>query len=758
MVNIAKPQSISAIVQEGRDALSNGDPDKALALADGVLAKNSGKLNAGMLRAKCLQYLGRDDEADVVLDKLAILQPDNPQLKLQLARKFLTAGDMPAALDQIEMVLNKTPENLTAGLLRIRILAQWGHIAEARKYLRQLRKSDAGSAQVHVLGAQFARWNGNQKAALKKLDEALVCDNQNGSALLMRLQVLSELGYQEEASAALAQFKSVDGTSINLNIQLANWLLVQNDEDEALNVLKQVLAKNPKSFRLKRYLFLKMLRVSDADFSHRLSAWISTDASAPQIAELEASVHIRFCEFQKALELLRKDKSSQRNWETALLLSKALIGVHKAELAFRYMRLCARKWPTKLAFNARLFDICLKIGKYDEARKILVNLEDRELPSRDKHGPTFGHYLAHVGETEDSLKFLQNQHGADSPELMELKNLRSYVATFDLESAKKSIAWNRVNGGGPRSVQQKPSFDGALANELEIEIGFLGNEALTGSLEEDPDKLHKLQAHMSAHPRSFLTASKLIKHHVEVSQEAELTNYTPQIPNHIFQYWNEETVPERVAEMMQTWTDHPGFEHTVWNRDMALEFLRKEMGPKWVTAFHMANNIAEEADFFRLCVLFKNGGIYADADDVLNGSLSHFLNRSKGLVVTREKLGFVGNNFLAAKPKHPAITWAALSARRSLLSKDREFTWAKTGPGLITAAIGLYLVKSDPVSISADLMIIDQRDIFGQISMHNELPHKTTAAHWLHKPNQNSGLRNFLDDTLQAELDFETTA
>lgn len=64
-------------------------------------------------------------------------------------------------------------------------------------------------------------------------------------------------------------------------------------------------------------------------------------------------------------------------------------------------------------------------------------------------------------------------------------------------------------------------------------------------------------------------------------------------------------------------------------------------------AFKLASHVAEESDFLRLCLLLADGGIYADADDLLTGTPEALLQDGAGLVVFPEPtLGSIENNLL----------------------------------------------------------------------------------------------------------------
>ena len=145
----------------------------------------------------------------------------------------------------------------------------------------------------------------------------------------------------------------------------------------------------------------------------------------------------------------------------------------------------------------------------------------------------------------------------------------------------------------------------------------------------------------------------------------------------------------------------------------------------------MARDAAEQSDLVRMCLLAKFGGIWADADDCLYGRLGTIMRGQKGLVVYREPSGgALGNNFMAAPANHPAVLTAAEIARQSLLRRDSEAAWNKTGPGVLTRAVGQYLQSCLEDGRAPELSVLDHAKVADCIHMHNHVRYKTSATYW----------------------------
>ena len=93
----------------------------------------------------------------------------------------------------------------------------------------------------------------------------------------------------------------------------------------------------------------------------------------------------------------------------------------------------------------------------------------------------------------------------------------------------------------------------------------------------------------------------------------------PGVPNTIVQFWHDPAqLPEDVRECISSWSrwEPSGFAHRVFDMAGAGEFISRSLGQDHARAFKRCYHPAMQADYFRLCYLFVEGGLYVDADDV----------------------------------------------------------------------------------------------------------------------------------------------
>ena len=241
---------------------------------------------------------------------------------------------------------------------------------------------------------------------------------------------------------------------------------------------------------------------------------------------------------------------------------------------------------------------------------------------------------------------------------------------------------------------------------------------------------------MRARPGSSLPAIRLIDAWradgaTRTDEDADAQEAADPIPKRIVQYWDRPDLPASIAPVVASWAGAEGFDHRLYDRRAARDCLGDAFGADWVKAFGLGQNPAEEADLLRLCLLAHEGGVYADADDFLHGDLAALLGEARGLVFYRENLGgALGNNFIAAAPNHPVMVYAARAARDALNQRSVELAWTKTGPGLLTRAVGLYLAQADWAEARRQIRVLDWPEFAAQVSIHNPVYHKAQPAYW----------------------------
>ena len=99
--------------------------------------------------------------------------------------------------------------------------------------------------------------------------------------------------------------------------------------------------------------------------------------------------------------------------------------------------------------------------------------------------------------------------------------------------------------------------------------------------------------------------------------------YTQGTPRTIVQFWhNKRQLPGDVEECIASWArwEASGLTHRLFDKCSAKAFIARSFGTRHERAFERCYHPAMQADYFRLCYLFVEGGFYVDADDICIGT------------------------------------------------------------------------------------------------------------------------------------------
>jgi mannosyltransferase OCH1-like enzyme len=83
---------------------------------------------------------------------------------------------------------------------------------------------------------------------------------------------------------------------------------------------------------------------------------------------------------------------------------------------------------------------------------------------------------------------------------------------------------------------------------------------------------------------------------------------------------------ETIRPYSQKWAElNPDYTIELYDNERCIEFLTREYTQTHVDIFNFINDGPIKADFWRVCILYKYGGIYADADIVPLVPLSEYI-------------------------------------------------------------------------------------------------------------------------------------
>ncbi|KMW58574.1 TPR-domain containing protein [Candidatus Rhodobacter oscarellae] len=540
----------------------------------------------------------------------------------------------------------------------------------------------------------------------------------------LEINLLFEERRWPEAIEILEGLRNRGALNLTERIRLARAYSDKNDSEAETACLLEAPRKAMLEPVFLRYVFWRHVKTASAELVDTVLNALRAQDRHELADELALVTYIQTMQYDLALEVLRRHKIAKRTNTEALRLIQVLFGSHQFALGTRYARLCLRCWPEDSSIWSACVRNLMKLGALDQVAQTLTDAKDR-LPTEvvaqmqhlycgyraDFEGATtaFEQLLA-AGQCQQSIQELQIKLMFN---LMELK-------TYDQVT-------HRI--GQPGEWENRPLHRRGLPGAFLIELAL--------EKEEAPEGEHvSVEDWARARPNSCVAATRLVDSWWSAGSNqrpAPPHAEAPQtIPRQIFQYWDKPSLPGPISHMVESWKNCAGFTHEIFNRRSAANFLRSTYGSKWSRAFGLARTTAGEADMLRLCVLAERGGVYADADDVLYGDLDALLKGTRGLLLYRETLGgALGNNFIAAPPKHPVLVSAAEMACRALSERSVETAWTQTGPGLLTRAVAQYVLDVGAEHARSQITVLDWPSYASHVASHNPVEYKIKKGHWV---------------------------
>ncbi|MFY9239655.1 MAG: glycosyltransferase [Roseovarius sp.] len=172
------------------------------------------------------------------------------------------------------------------------------------------------------------------------------------------------------------------------------------------------------------------------------------------------------------------------------------------------------------------------------------------------------------------------------------------------------------------------------------------------------------------------------------------------VPPILSQTWSTQTLPPRAAALRADWAAlNPGLGLRLYD-DAACRAVMAEVAPEHLAAYDAVPFGVMRADLFRLAVVLRDGGVYADVDmQPLRALPQDLFERSCSVSVEarlskqrQRELGYrhpyqIANCIFAARPHHPFLRAAldhAAACIRACPQPTRDQIEDLTGPRMLT--------------------------------------------------------------------------
>lgn len=228
------------------------------------------------------------------------------------------------------------------------------------------------------------------------------------------------------------------------------------------------------------------------------------------------------------------------------------------------------------------------------------------------------------------------------------------------------------------------------------------------------------------------------------------------IPRQLIRFWHDQSeLPNDVSACMSTWDrlEEHGFVIRTFDDKSAAHYIRNHFDDRKVAAFNRCAHPAMRSDYLRLCVLFIEGGIYVDCDDVLlnddwrslfeddrlklqplcydisAGGMMPNVNIWRENLPSGSRNFYVNNDPIVSPAGHPVLQHALNRATDLLLEGAGKLEiQITTGPGNLTMVLAAHAHALVHQGASFDFDLIRNWDAIAEIRW--ELSYRNDDRNW----------------------------
>lgn len=754
----------------------------ALTLVEDAVKQNPVHPRAVSQKITVLRQMGRSQDA---LDYVQGLpQALRTGKVLHLVADLLFEFDR---LDEAEELIAQAQEDTrsTPGykLAMVRIATRRKGLTEGLATCRRLRTQD-GPLGLFREEAEILIALGQSQPALDLLSSAL---EREPNMALMQLALRHSLDIGDTANVRLLLDRHADVLS-NLPwfpYYTARACEIDKDPDRALEIAGRGVRDFPVHMPLQMLYWQLLLsagrrqdaiaaastyaegdpgnvraQTQAAQFLNRLGADEAVDATLERCRAL-ASDNVSLFITRAEVLTLRKDAFGARELLYSMPPSMqdqdmVQIKIAQAEaitdaLPMAIERLHPMTQPPKSHANARLnaAQFCVRLGRFDAARSYLEGLD---AVLHDSPRLARWHMIQSQIEVEEGRPGAAYDHALRAIEVLPDNepawNMRTRYA---LLLGRIDEAWEShrqatriglsINMKGNRQNKANASHHGQMVNEYRLQMAGEDLSLCAADAPQDRAMAH-FKARFDENPGATPLALCLFSAMFRAGRIPDLSDAPKAgagdgaIPRKLFQYWDKAKAPEQVEWLFRrNAARNPDFEYHRFDRASAVAFLREKGEIEVLRSFQLSPHAAAQSDLFRLAVLWHEGGVYLDADDLCMVPLSDILPRDIRLAGVLEDWMSVGNNFLAVRPQDPIIREALDDAARAFKASNGESIWLSTGPGATSRAVAKLGVEADG-SLAKGIWLQPLPRLRESFAPHIVLSYKDTRAHWMEKNRQ----------------------
>ena len=124
------------------------------------------------------------------------------------------------------------------------------------------------------------------------------------------------------------------------------------------------------------------------------------------------------------------------------------------------------------------------------------------------------------------------------------------------------------------------------------------------------------------------------------------------IPNIFYQSWDD-NLPDIISNKNKLFIKE--FEYKLFTIEIMQHYLKETWGDKFLYLFNKYKKVCHKVDLWRYCILYHTGGVYMDADCILQRSIDFLKDRHSVFVTNNRGAKDFYNGFIMSVPKNPIL-------------------------------------------------------------------------------------------------------
>ena len=160
------------------------------------------------------------------------------------------------------------------------------------------------------------------------------------------------------------------------------------------------------------------------------------------------------------------------------------------------------------------------------------------------------------------------------------------------------------------------------------------------------------------------------------------------IPRVIYQTYKNNNINKDLYKNVESWINlNPSYQYEFYDDQRIRQFLLTEYGKKYVERFDSIKVGASKSDYFRILIIYKYGGVYADLDNRLLKPLYHIIKPEDTEILHKQRNNWYDTHVLMMSPKNKLLYECIQIINNNIDNKTKGTAINVTGPEILRKII-----------------------------------------------------------------------